>query len=421
MSETAARTTFFRQSGWLMLAAVVSGACNFAVHPFAKKIPESEYGVLGTMLAMLNCMAIPAMGLQMVFTQQTAAAVTEEKRRELAGTTRGVLKGTLFIWLVIAILIVCWQRVLLEQWQISNPAALWLMLAVGIAALWTPLFAGILQGRQNFLWVGWASMLNGAGRLAGVAVSVLVFHAYAAGMVGGIVFGMAISLLVLGWQARTVWRGAAGPVVWRPWLARVVPLTLGFGSFQFMLTADPLFVQAWFDKNETGFYIAAGTLARALVIFTGPIAVVMFPKIVRSVALREPTRVMGVALATAAGLAGLGAVGLSVVAPPLLTLVYKESYLAAVPLLRWFSWCVLPLAAANVLLNDLLARERFGLVPWLGVVLVGYIVALNLFHDSFLTVIRTLGAFNLLFLGVVVAFTWRDRKLREANTAPLSI
>lgn len=73
-------------------------------------------------------------------------------------------------------------------------------------------------------------------------------------------------------------------------LARVGPLTFGFGAFQFMFSADPLFVQAWFDKDQTAFYMAAGTLGRALVAFTGPMVAVMFPKIVRSAALSEPTR-----------------------------------------------------------------------------------------------------------------------------------
>src|SRR5262245_627948 len=72
------RSTFFRQSGWMVLATVVSGACMFGVHPFSKKIPESEYGIFGTMLAVLNCMAIPTLGLRMIFVQQTAAALSDE-------------------------------------------------------------------------------------------------------------------------------------------------------------------------------------------------------------------------------------------------------------------------------------------------------------------------------------------------------
>jgi len=135
----------------------------------------------------------------------------------------------------------------------------------------------------------------------------------------------------------------------------------------------------------------------------------MYPKIVRSVASAEKTDVMALTLVTTAVLGAAGAVGLSIVAPWLLTLVYKKTYLAALPLLPWFAWSMVPLALANVLVNNLLAREQFSVVPWLVAVAAAYGLALTQFHDSFLTVIKTLGAFNVVFLGVAVWFTFRGR------------
>ena len=81
------RMVFFRQSGWMVMATLVSGICMFAVHFFSKKVPESEYAVFATMLSLLNCLAIPAIGLQMLFVQQTAAAVTESAKRQLTTST----------------------------------------------------------------------------------------------------------------------------------------------------------------------------------------------------------------------------------------------------------------------------------------------------------------------------------------------
>jgi O-antigen/teichoic acid export membrane protein len=405
------KTAFFRQSSWMIFATAAGGACMFAVHPFSKKIPESEYGVFGTMLAVLNCMTIPSLGLRMIFAQQAAAAITDEQKRKLTGTTRGVLLGTFGIWLLFAAIVMTFHRVILDRWQISNPTALWLMLVVGLCAIWSPVFSGILQGQQNFLWLGWASILEAMGRLAGVAVIVLIFQGYAAGMVVGILLGMSISSSIAVWHTRTAWRGPSAPFEWRPWLARVVPITLGFGSFQFMYGADPLFVQAYFDKNQTAFYIAAGTLSRALVQFTGAIVAVMYPKIVRSVARAEKTDVMTLTLITTAVLGALGAVGLTLVAPWVLRLVYKEAYLAGtLPLLPWFAWSMVPLALANVLVNNLLAREQFRIVPWLVAIAAAYGFALTQFHGSFLTVIKTIGVFSLGFLGVGVWFTWRKKK-----------
>jgi O-antigen/teichoic acid export membrane protein len=404
------RTTFFRQSGWMFCAAIVSGICMFGVHPFSQKIPDGEYGIYGTLLAVLGCMAIPSVGLKMVFVQQGAGAITEELRRQLRGTTRGVLAGTFLIWLLMAVLLLVFRDSIIARWKISNPSALWLILIVGLFALWSPVFGGLLQGKQDFFWLGWAGILDGAGRLSGVAIIVLLFHGYATGMVTGVVLGMTLSMSVYVWRTRNLWAGPRAPSDWRAWFARVVPLTFGFGAFQFMSIADPIFVQTYLAKTEnTAHYIAAGTMARALVAFTGPVAAVMFPKVVQSVAKSEKTDLARLSFLTTAGLAVLGALGLSLVAPWALTLVFKDTYKAAVPLLSWFAWCITPLTLANVLLNDLLARSQFRVVPWLVAVVGAYGLALLRFHDSFLTVIKTLGVFNLVFFGVTIWFTRRSR------------
>jgi hypothetical protein len=41
-------------------------------------------------------------------------------------------------------------------------------------------------------------------------------------------------------------------------------------------------------------------------------------------------------------------------------------------LLPWYAWAVVPLSVANVLLNNLLARSHFKVVPALCVLAVGY-------------------------------------------------
>ena len=69
----------------MIIATVASGAFMTCVHPFAKFIPDDEYGVFGTLLATLNCMSIPSLGLQMSFVQQAAAAIDEAQKRRLRG------------------------------------------------------------------------------------------------------------------------------------------------------------------------------------------------------------------------------------------------------------------------------------------------------------------------------------------------
>ena len=43
-------------------------------------------------------------------------------------------------------------------------------LAVVLMNLWMPVFSGVLQGRQDFFWLGWAAIVSGVGRIAVAAV-----------------------------------------------------------------------------------------------------------------------------------------------------------------------------------------------------------------------------------------------------------
>ncbi len=95
-AEPKHHVTFFRQSGWMMITTIVSGVFMSLIHVLSKKIPNSEYSVMGTLFQLLNWMTIPAIGLQMTFAQQSSSVVTDADRRQLAGTIRGsffVIKG----------------------------------------------------------------------------------------------------------------------------------------------------------------------------------------------------------------------------------------------------------------------------------------------------------------------------------------
>jgi O-antigen/teichoic acid export membrane protein len=148
-----------------------------------------------------------------------------------------------------------------------------------------------------------------------------------------------------------------------------------------------------------------------------PLATVMFPKIVHSEARSEKSNLLGLVLLGTAVLAVGGATGLTVLGPWVVKLIYKGSYVAvASSVLPWYAWAMVPLTLANVLVNDLLARSRFRIVPVLVALAVGYGVALALVghragnlpdvQAGFRMMIQTLGAFNLLLLAVCALFAW---------------
>jgi len=404
-TASAHRAAFFRQSGWLMVANVGCGVMMWAVHLLNKKIPAEEYGVFGVLLAV--AMFVPNMPLQMVFAQQTARALATNRERELAGMIRLAWLGTLGLWLLVAGAALFWQADILARWHITNPAGLWVTLPVILFSLWLPMFLGVMQGQQNFLWLGWSNIFNGAGRLGLAAFIVLLLGGYAAGMMIGVFLGLAVAAGIGIWQTRSLWRRAAQPFAWRSLLGQIIPLMLGFGAVQFFLTADTMFVKAYFPGDVTGFYVGAGTLSRALLWLVLPLATVMFPKIVHSTARSEESNLLGMVMLGTAVLAAGGAAGLWLLGPWIVKWVYQDSYVrVALSVLPWYAWAMVPLALANVLINNLLARSQFRIVPVLVLLATAYGLALTQFHNTLVMVLQTLGGFNLLLLAVCAWFTW---------------
>jgi uncharacterized membrane protein len=135
---------------------------------------------------------------------------------------------------------------------------------------------------------------------------------------------------------------------------------------------------------------------------------VMFPRIVRSAARAEETTVLAQTIGATVLVGGLGAALLTFLPELPLRVLWGARYISAAPLVPWFAWCMLPLAIANVLINNLLARERYSAVPWLSLVALGYGAALWFRHDTLIEVIQALGVFSVLLVIVCIVFTLRQ-------------
>lgn len=408
---TAHRASFFRQSGWLMIANIAAGALMWLVHFLAKPIGTSQYGLFITLLTAI--MLVPAIPLQMVFAQQTAKALATGTERELAGLTRFICFGLLAIWTLVCVVVFLFQETILNFWGVSDSTTLWITMPILLLTVWAPVFMGILQGQQNFFWLGWSMMSNGLGRLIVAALAVLVLHSGAVGMMVGVLIGTVVSLGIAIFQTRRLWCLVPQGFAWGQVLRQVIPLLFGFAFVQFLFSGDTLFVKHYFTESATGAYGSAGTLSRALIWLVSPLAAVMFPRIVHSSAKAEKTNIVGMVMIGTTILSVCGAAGLAVLGPFVVKIVYGADFVqVAGPILPWYAAAMVPLAMANVLVNNLLARTRFAVVPFIFLLAVGYagtMVYVNQHTHSLVAVLQTLGVFNLLLFAVCAWFTWGSK------------
>jgi O-antigen/teichoic acid export membrane protein len=402
---------FFRQSGWMMMASIIAGFMSLGVHFLNKIIPQSEYSNFGVLVMVVAC--LPTMPLQMVFAQQTASAIVENRERQLNGMIRWTWFWTTSIWIVVVVLTAIFHKQIVAGWQLSSVAPLFATLVGILVSLWLPLFAGVMQGRQDFFWYGWATIAGGVLRVAAAAVLVMAFHLGAAGMLWGAAIGVGIASLIVIGRTRDFWMWGrpSEPFDSKALFKQIMPLILAFGVCQFLFTTDTMYAQVHFSADSMKHYVAAGTLSRALLWLVLPISSVMFPKIVHANAKQEKNNLLAIVIAGTAVLAIVGVIGLCVVGPIVVRIVYEPADVPdTVALLPWYAGAMIPLALANVLVNDLIARARFKVVPFMLVIGVAYAFTLPYMlrhHPGHMTVVlQTLGVFTTLLFIVCAWFTW---------------
>jgi O-antigen/teichoic acid export membrane protein len=398
----------------MMITTFLMGVCMWAVHPLARFIPETEYETAVNMLRFLQIMAIPAGALQMLFVRHTSASVEAHEDGALAAAFRTVLKYGTLGWILFLIAVAFVQESVCAQWGIHNPAALWVTCAAGLTYFWWAIMTGVVHGRQNFFWYGWASLINGLGRVGAAIVAVVLLGWMAAGIMTAAWIGLLCSTAAVAWQSGDLWKVEATKPRWHLLATDLVPVIVVGMITQALLTADFLFIKNRFPDGSTAAYAAASTLTLALVAFTGPIAQVMFPKIVRAARLSEKSNALTLTLIATAAVAGSGALALSVLAPIAIRFGFSPRFVAIAPLLPWYAWCMVPLTLSNVLLGHLLAIGRYRAIGWLALIAGGYLATLWKtvpfpavdadMMPLFKQVVLTLGGFNLLMLIATATF-----------------
>lgn len=432
---SAAKNGFFRQSAWLAAATVLGGAFMIAVQSVASQMGKTEHGVLLAMLKLFLLLGIPSGGLQVVFAQQSATAVTPDLQRRLAGTARGVLCGIAVVWSALALATLGWSEAIARRLHLADATVLWPTLAAAATWLALPVFKGLLQGRQDFGPLGWIGILEGAGRLGAMAVVVLGFHGHAAGAMGAVAFGQALSFVVALRATRSVWLAPGTAVDWTGWIRRAVPYTLGAAGLLVLSLFDVVFLQAAIPAAQAEafspglLYFPANNIGFALTQVTVPLAMVMFPKIARSVASGVKSDALVLALS---GTALLGFCGwIAVLALPKLPLqiIYfrAPATWAAAPLVPWCVFAMLSYVLANVLVTDHLARARFAVVPWVVAIAAAFVATLVALKPTLLAmdpvaayrlVASVVGGANLLLLAVAAVLTWGGKRGRSTAGSP---
>ncbi|MFT4590128.1 MAG: O-antigen/teichoic acid export membrane protein, partial [Limisphaerales bacterium] len=165
MSEQDSKASFFKQSGWMVIATFMGGVLMFGVVLLVGRLLDREspaWADFYYLIKVVNFLGMPAGGLMLVFAHQTAGAVTDESRRELAVCARGIGLGLVALWCGMLLVVAVFQGAIMEFLDLRSSRALWMTLTIALTSLLTPVVRGLLQGSQKFGPLGWTALSDGA-------------------------------------------------------------------------------------------------------------------------------------------------------------------------------------------------------------------------------------------------------------------
>lgn len=399
-----------RHSILLMLATQVGNVANLLFQfVMMRALTPAEYGVLATLLSLILILGTPLEALRTAVAHQTSLLV----RADVPGDTRRLigrwLRGLLAVAAVILLAGSLGRGALQEFFHLDSSVPLIVATVVMAMTLLMPLFIGVLQGLQAFVWMSVAGQSWGIVRLlAGGALVYFVSRSALAGLVGqGI--GVVVSITLGGFAAWLILRRAPGSDEIRiGGLSYFIRSLLVLGGFAVLMNADIALVKRYFDAEQAGLFAKCATMARMIVFLPLPIAGAMFPKVVSmGQASAADRRILWKAIGYTTLVIAGAALFFTLTAPWIWRFFTgADADAELVLLLRWMMWALAPLGLTSLLVNYELAQHRFRLAYITIPLAILYVIGVGYHHAALrdvIAILATVSVASTVILGLGIA------------------
>jgi len=398
----------FRSSGRLFGAFMVASVFNYLFQiVMGRLLGPGQYGLLNALLSLLVVLSIPISTLLMAVSAKAAEYRARSDGGGISGlysqVTRRVLKAGgagLIVFLLCSSLIGSYLRA----------PSLVPVLLLGTAAFFSllgPVNTAMLQGLQDYKWLGITMALSGPARLVFSVLPVLAGFGIN-GAVGGLVatgiFAWWITYAPLKKHITTPGDEERGGHLA---FSRVMPIFAANLAFAVMTQADIVLVNRYFLPHEAGVYASAAILGRAVMYIPGSIVLAMFPMVSETKALNTSGRhLLFKSLLATSFFSGGGALLFYLFPEWIIGTFFGAGYLEAASLLKYFGLAMLPMAFLLVFMNYFVAREKNVFSYIMAVCAVLEIAAMHLYHSTPLDIVKALSAAGVLALLTGIAAQW---------------
>ncbi|MBC5808515.1 MAG: hypothetical protein DLM53_10725 [Candidatus Eremiobacter antarcticus] len=403
-------------------AALVANVFSYAFHfILSRRLGPDHYGTLATMIAISGMLGVLGSAVGTVAMQETARMWASHLDRRIAPFVRRTGLSVLALAGLVAAAIALLSLPLQTYLHVADPL-LWLLLAVYVgAAIFSGFARGAAQGAHRFGIFATSLVSEGVAKVV-FAVAFVSLGFGVGGALGGLICGVVIGVGIV--FAPMVFGGAhdASHLGERVRLqgeaAKVLTVTATTSALLFV---DMLFAKHHFSGVVTGYFSAAGTVARTIPYGVGLVALVLMPKAAAAQhASRDSLRrILIMAGAIALALTALSLAFIMALPREIIAVTYGAKYLAAVPILRVYALDEALFSIFAVAVSYLVAIARYQVFAYLLAAAVVESLCMALFGGTPLHLLRIAITVNALLVPVVWALAWRSLAAAPQAATPV--
>ncbi len=391
-----------RTSGWLFAASMVSNvfAYGFQV-AMGRLLTPAEYGFLNSLLAVFVVLSVPLATVLMVLARRTAGYAAKKDFTRIRSLLRLAFRRLLFVGLCGLAVFALGARFLAEYLHSPSVVPVLLLGLCACSSFVVPINAAVLQGLQDYKWMGINAGLGGPTRFFFCVALVLAGFGVNGVLAGMVLCNLALWLVTCFPIRRHLLRAAEERGhVHQLSFAHMFPVFLAYLAFTVLTQVDMILVARYFPAHEAGMYASAAILGRSVMYVPGAFVQAMFPMVSEHHSLNRDSRyLLFKALGATLALSGFGAALFFLIPRLLISVFFGARYVEAAPVLRYFGLAMLPMAFLMVLMNYSIAKgeRRFSYIMALGAFLeIGFIYRYHTSLQNVVFVIMAVGLFLLI-------------------------
>lgn len=343
-----------------------------------------EYGILGSMLAIIYMILIITNVIQTSITRFTSKFKIENNYGKISFLLKSSLKKIGVYSLVFALLFILFTPLIGKFLKIDDLMPIYLISIFVILGLLTPITRGILQGTQKFSSLSFSYMIEGVTKII-LGVIAIFMGLRVNGAVLAIVLSYLVPLIIIFIPLRDILKKPVEKFKTKKVYFYSIPILITITLITLMYSIDMLLVKHFFTGTEAGYYSALSILGKVIFFTSTPISYVMFPKVIELYEhkkSKEQTHLLYKSMIIILGLSIPVNLFYFIFPEFTISLLFGQKYLIITPLLGVFGVMMTLLSLIYLIsfYNLAVHNNKFIIILFLS--LITEVLLISLFHES---------------------------------------